>query len=72
VSHWSSSIWIASPSAATPALLTSAMTGPSSSSTCLNSSSGAPLVTSAWNAAALPPASSIAFTVAFAPSSSER
>ena len=45
---------------------------PSSSSISLSSALESPLVTSAWKALALPPASSIASTVASAPASSER
>jgi hypothetical protein len=73
VSQASSSIWMARPSAVTPALLTSASTGaPSCSSAWSKSSLGAPLATSPWIATALPPASVIASTVRSAPSLSER
>src|SRR5690349_8509097 len=71
-SQSSSSIWMARLSARTPALLTSASTGPSCSVAVANSASGGPSATSPPIAAARPPASSMACTVACAPASSER
>ena len=69
----SSSIWGDSPSARTPALLTSTSTGPSSSSSRENSASAASgSEMSACTASAWPPASTISLTTASALSESLR
>ena len=73
VSQSASSIWMARLSARTPALLTSASTGPSERLLGLREEvvDGA-VGDVAGSTAAVPPASSMALTVALAPASSER